>query len=60
MSLLQNLYRASADKVFSKLTQLYHYERTTQTSGVVPATYRIDMEQLMRRSEKEVRLAESR
>ncbi|CAM9156410.1 unnamed protein product [Ectocarpus sp. 4 AP-2014] len=54
VGLLQNLYRASADKVFHKLTQLYYYERTTQTDGVVPAIYRGHVQELLSRSEKEV------
>lgn len=55
MGLLQNLYRASGDKVFHKLTQLYYYERTTQSEGVTPAIYRGHAQELLSRSEKEVR-----
>lgn len=54
LGLLQNLYRASADRVFHKLTQLYYYERTTQTEGVSPAIYRRHAQDLLCRSEKEV------
>jgi len=54
MGLLQNLYRASADKVFHKLNQLYYYERTTQSEGVSPVTYRGHVQDLLCRSEKEV------
>lgn len=53
VGLLQNLYRASSDKVFQKLTQLYYFERR-QDKGVLPVTYRGDAQQLLRRSEKEV------
>lgn len=55
VGLLQNIYRASADKVFSKLMQLYQYERNVQPGGVIPVTYRSHTQQLLRRSEKEVR-----
>lgn len=54
VGLLQNLYRASADKVFHKLTQLYYYERQTQSEGVSPATYKIHAQELLQRSGKEV------
>lgn len=54
MGLLQNLYRASADKVFHKLNQLFYYERTTQSEGVSPVTYRGHVQDLLCRSEKEV------
>ncbi|CAM9121207.1 unnamed protein product, partial [Hapterophycus canaliculatus] len=54
MGLLQNLYRASGDKVFHKLTQLYYYERTIQSEGVTPAIYRGHAQELLSRSEKEV------
>ena len=55
MGLLQNLYRAGADKVFHKLNELYYYERTTQSEGVSPAIYRGHVQDLLCRSEKEVR-----
>lgn len=55
VGLLQNLYRASADKAFHKLTQLYHYERKTQSEGVSPATYKRHAQELLHRSGKEVR-----
>lgn len=55
VGLLQNLCRASTDKVFVKLCDLYRYERTTQPDGVVPAKYRSDAERLLRRSDSEVR-----
>eukprot|EP00752_Nemacystus_decipiens_P012829 g11361.t1 len=54
LGLLQNLYRASSDKVFHKLTQLYYYERTTQNEGVSPVVYRRHAQDLLCRSEKEV------
>eukprot|EP00903_Cladosiphon_okamuranus_P009925 g9422.t1 len=54
LGLLQNLYRAGADKVFHKLSQLYYYERTTQSDGVSPAIYRRHVQDLLCRSEKEV------
>lgn len=54
LGLLQNLYRASSDKVFHKLSQLYYYERTTQSKGVPPALYRRHAQDLLCRSEKEV------
>lgn len=54
MGLLQNLYRASADKVFQKLTHLYHYERASQTQGVSPALYKSHTQQLLRSSDNEV------
>ena len=54
LGLLQNLYRASSDKVFHKLSQLYYYERTTQSKGVPPALYRRHAQDLLSRSEKEV------
>lgn len=54
MGLLQNLYRASGDKVFHKLTQLYYYEKTTQSEGVTPSIYKGHAQGLLSRSEKEV------
>lgn len=54
VGLLQNLYRASADKVFHKLTQLYYYERKVQREGVSPATYKRHTQELLHRSGKEV------
>lgn len=54
VGLLQNLYRASADKVFHKLTQLYYYERKVQSGGVSPATYKSHAQELLHRSGKEV------
>ena len=56
VGLLQSLCRASTDKVFVKLCDLYRYERTTQPEGVIPAKYRSDAERLLRRSDSEVRL----
>lgn len=55
VGLLQNLYRASADKVFHKLTQLYYYEQTTQSEGISPAIYRGHAQALLCRSDKEVK-----
>lgn len=54
LGLVQNLYRASSDKIFSKLVQLYYYERSAQPDGVVPSVYRNHVQQLLRRSDKEV------
>lgn len=54
VGLLQNVYRASADKVFHKLTQLYYYERKVQSGGVSPATYKSHAQELLHRSGKEV------
>lgn len=55
VGLLQNLYRASADKVFNKLNQLYYYEQATQSQGLSPASYRNHAQELLSRSDKEVK-----
>lgn len=56
VGLLQNLYRASADKVFNKLTQLYYYEQATQSQGISPVIYRNHAQELLCHSEKEVKV----
>lgn len=57
VGLLQNLYRASADKVFNKLTQLYYYEQATQSQGISPAVYRNHAQDMLCHSEREVKKA---
>lgn len=56
VGVVQHICRASLDKVFTKLLQLYYHERSTWPDGVSPAIYRSHVQQLLRRSDKEVRI----